>query len=102
MSVTVIRGLGDKPGENIVSSVLSTQVLQVERGRQEINSHDSDRIQVSGSVIGTEFVPPGSIVQVSEKGNQKNGYLTGISLVIDMSSNYSATSNVQIEQVDDE
>lgn len=79
MGTTVQRLPGDKPGDDIVSSVLTTTDSQLERGLYEVNTNDRDRRTVSGSVLSSEFLQPGTMRGVDIRGELKNGLLTSYS-----------------------
>lgn len=81
----VQRSPADKPGIDIVSSVLTTAPAQVERGRQEINYSMYDRRLLTGTTLKTDFVRPGDIVQIQENGESQNGKSTGFNLRISRS-----------------
>lgn len=75
MGVIVQRLPGDRVGDAIVSAVLTTTEAQLERGLFEVNTQDRDRKTVSGSVISSEFLIPGSMRGVDLRGKLTNGLL---------------------------
>lgn len=82
----IIRGAGDKPGADITSEVLTNLQAQRERGRQEINANDSDRVMETLTLINTAFVTPGSTAQIQSRGLKRNGRVTSFSLQLTPSS----------------
>ena len=66
-AIRVTRGLGDRPGPDIVDELLTSDAVRVNRGRAEIDKNGSDRVSVSvnGGWIG--FIPPCSLVQVNDQ-----------------------------------
>ncbi len=76
MSVIVQRQPADKPGDEIISSVLTTTDAQRERGAYEINSNMDDRIILDGATMGLDFIQPGTMVTTDSKGIMKNGLVT--------------------------
>jgi len=75
MSTTVQRLPADRPGEAIVSAVLTSGESQLERGRYEVNTEDRDRRTVSVDIVECDFIQPGGLHAVDNKGTQKNGLL---------------------------
>lgn len=98
MSVIVTRFPGDKPGPNIVDPILKTREAQEERGRQEINTNGSDRVLESGTIIGTGFKKPGSMLQISNDQGVVKAKLTSFSLQI-VSQPFSLTSSIRAERI---
>jgi hypothetical protein len=92
MSVTVQRLPGDKIGDAIVSSVLTTVASQVERGTYEVNTQDRDRKTVSGEVISSEFLQPGTMHGVDIKGELKNGLLKSFKYSLSATANSTKVS----------
>jgi hypothetical protein len=79
MSV-IQREPADKPGDEIVSSILATPASQIERGRQEINYSSTDRVIKSGVIVASAFILPGSVVAVQDRSNISLGMLTEFSI----------------------
>lgn len=99
MSVIVKRGDGDNPGESISDAVLTTDEALVERGLAEINENDSDRVIETGNIVGTDYMKPGSVVNVKQKnGAEYKGYLTSFVFSVN-SSPFSLLSSLQVERI---
>ena len=98
MAVVVKRGLGDKPGPDIVDPLLSSEASLIERGRQEINANDSDRVEESGSMIGADFLRPGAIAQSSSAEGSFKAYVDSFSFSVQTDS-FSVTSFVKMERI---
>lgn len=79
MATTVQRLPADKPGEAIVSAVLTSVDSQLERGRYEVNTNDRDRRTVSVDVFDSTFIQPGGLHAIDNQGSQKNGLLVSYS-----------------------
>jgi len=67
-SIIVTRGLGDRQGADISETLLTSETVQINRGRAEIDKNSTDRVKVamSGGHIG--YIPPCSLVQVNDSG----------------------------------
>ena len=50
------RQPADKPGPDIVDTVLVSDPARIERGRQEINYNSSDRVLKTLAIIDSEFI----------------------------------------------
>ena len=81
--IIVQRAPADKPGEDIVSSVLVSVAAQVERGRQEINYNSIDRVIKTGAVVASEFITPGAMVSVQNQDGVAIGMLTEFAISIE-------------------
>lgn len=79
MSTTVQRLPADKPGDDIVSAVLTSTESQLERGSYEVNTEDRDRRTVAVDVFDSEFIQPGGLHTIDNRGALKNGLLTNFS-----------------------
>lgn len=98
MPVTIVsRYPGDKPGDNIVSSVLTTVEAQEERGRGEVNYSAHDQVLESGNLIGTSFIRPGRIVSVIRTESSTKEKVTSFSLNV-RNEGFSITSAIQTER----
>lgn len=98
MTVLVSRSPGDKPGPNIVDSVLTTRDAQTERGRGEINENGVDRVLESGTIIGTEFKKPGKIVKMIKDEGATNHRLTHFNFTV-VADPFSLTSSINTEGI---
>lgn len=94
----VERPPADKPGPEIVSSILVSTLSQIERGRQEINYHSTDRLLRTGVINDMSFVQPGVIVEIQDKSGASRGMVTGFSLSISASKKQiTSSSNLIVE-----
>jgi len=99
MGIIVQRQPGDKPGDDIVDSVLTTVEAQKEAGTYYINHNMDDRIVYTGSQISLDFLQPGVMVTVDNKGIEKNGLLTKYSGRISIGESVDITSQVTVETI---
>ncbi len=96
----VQRQPADKPGDDIVDTILISASSQIERGRQEINYNSTDRVIKTGSVVSPSFVEPGVIIEIQDKSGNTKGMVTGFSLSISSGNKEINTStNVIVECV---
>ena len=99
MAVIASRPPGDKPGPDIVDSILSTDLSQRERGRQEINFHSTDRVIESGNLIGTSFIRPGSMVQITNSKESFKAKVTSFAFSIIGGDTYDEYSSIVSERI---
>jgi len=99
MGTIVQRSPADKPGEEIVSSILTTVDARKERGTYEVNNEMDDRIIVDGTVVDLDFYQPGSVVRVDNKGVVKNGLVTKCGGHIKIGTDVDVRSQVTVEQI---
>lgn len=97
-AAVVKRGLGDRPGDEIIDSALTSDAAIGERGRQEINANDSDRINGSGTVIGTEFLRPGKMTNIDTSQGSYNAKIKSFSLTVG-NKPFSITSSIETEAI---
>lgn len=71
VDLVVIRGAGDKPGNDISSELITSDAVAVSRGRAELDQHSSALQEVSLTLVYTSGIKLGEIVQVH---NQLEGY----------------------------
>ena len=76
----VQRAPADKPGEDIVSSVMVSENAKVFRGTQEINYSSTDRTIKEGELVSSAFVRPGALVSVDGHGITVRGKVTDFSV----------------------
>lgn len=98
MGITVQRHPADKPGDDIVSSVLTTVASQLESGTHAINDGD-DRIIYIGSVVDMDFIQPGEMEKLDVKGVEKVGLIAGISGHISLKGGLSMNTQLTIETI---
>jgi hypothetical protein len=97
----VIRGEGDRPGNDITDALLTAPVAQVERGRIEIDKSFSQRVDVSADTVFIGWVAPGSLVQVAD--NDYGVYpaqVMGITIVVERPAleDFSYTTSFDLER----
>lgn len=90
----VYRQAGDKPGPDISESVLTTLASRIERGTQEINANDTDRVLETLSILSTTFVAPTKIASIQSRGRIRNGDVSSFSLQI---ANSRISSSIVVE-----
>ncbi len=64
MGIIAQRPPADKPGPDIVSSVLTDLESQLERGRQEINYNVPDKLITSGRILEVSYIRPGDMAEI--------------------------------------
>jgi hypothetical protein len=100
MATTVQRLPADKPGEAIVSAVLTSVEAQLERGRYEVNTEDKDRRTVSADIVECDFIQPGGLHTIDNKGFQKNGLLVNFDYSCEASTDsVSVTTTMKLETI---
>ena len=99
MAVIASRAPGDKPGPDIVDSILSSDLSQRERARQEINFHSTDRVIESGNLIGSSFIRPGSLAQITSSRETFRVKVTHFTFTIDSNGDYDQYSSIQSERI---
>lgn len=87
----------DKPGDEIVSSILKTPASQMERGLQEINFSSTDKIIKNCVLTIDEFVQPGELINLQNSEGVSTGMLTDYSIRV---SNGVITSDITSEHVE--
>ena len=97
MSVDVQRSPADKPGEAIVSEILTTVASQVECGTYAINDTADDRINYSGSVFGLYYYEPGDMAEVDNFGVIKNGLISRCAGSIKLGDNPTIKTTITVE-----
>ena len=75
MSTVVQRAPSDRPGDAIISSILTTVSARLERGTYEVNDQMDDRVIMDGSVVDLDFYQPGGMCRVYNRGSVKNGLI---------------------------
>ncbi len=94
------RPPADKPGPDIVDSVLVSTVAQLERGRQEINYHSTDRVLKVGALINSDHVQPGVLREIQDKSGGVRGKVTKHSVNISVEKEkFSISTNIEVECV---
>jgi hypothetical protein len=100
ITVIVKRGAGDRPGPDISDSLITSDQVAVDRGQAEIDKNCSDRAMVptTGPLIG--WVPPCSLVSVTEMEGTWRGVVNKCSLSFDIGSDgqFTARTDLEIER----
>ncbi len=76
----IIRGSGDKEGEEIICSSLTDLASQTERGRNEIEINHLDKNTKVVSLLKNTIVLPGTMCQLVGKEGTKAALTTGFSI----------------------
>ncbi len=99
MSILVQRQPADKPGDDIVDSILTTPEAQLERGTHAINHNDRDRMIATGTVERVDFVSPRLMVRIMNKGVSKIGLVSKFSGHISISDSVDIHSQITVELI---
>lgn len=98
MNVTARRGLGDKPGDEIVDDLLVVEGAGLARGAAEINFHCSDRIILKGSGPKNDFMAPGDLVEIVDKEHSYRGIVKMYGRQYNLDEDkFTITTNMEIE-----
>lgn len=101
MSVRVVvsRPPGDKPSpESVIDPLLDNVPAAQERGRQLLNESDSDRMEEAGTIIGTDYIQNGVIVQIKNSHEDFRSMVTNFTLDI-TGSPFMISSAIRAERV---
>lgn len=100
ISVIVKRGLGDRPGPDISDPLITSEQVAVDRGTAEIDKNSTDRAMVptTGPFIG--WIPPCSLVNVTEMEGSWRGVVNRCALTFDigMDGQFTARTDLEIEK----
>jgi len=101
ISVIVERPPADKQGPDISDPLITSEVVAVERGRNEIDFSYSDREIVSGELPYRDWIAPGSIVAIQDMEIPEwRAMATGCTISVTRSGNdFSAACNLSLERV---
>lgn len=99
MGIIVQRPPADKPGGDIISSVLTTADAQLERGTYEIDESSSDRIILTGSVVRTDHIQPGAMASIDNNGEVSIGVISAYSGSIRFGKEFSIRQQITVETV---
>ena len=97
MKIIVQRGIGDKPGIDIVDPLLTTEPIGKERGRQVIDSSES-KVLEQGNCPLLPYMEPGKVSQVALTDSTFRGKVMSYSFTIDMAP-FSQSSSVSIKRL---
>ena len=80
-SIVVIRGAGDRKGEDIISPLLWTIEAKLARGTAEMGAHAEPMQSVSLTIVYRPGLRLGQLVEVNDsiQGASWRGKITGIS-----------------------
>ena len=99
-TVIVKRGLGDRPGSDISDPLINSDQIAINRGQAEIDKVCSDRAMVptTGPFIG--WIPPCSLVHVSEMEDSFRGVVHRCALTFDIGEGgqFTARTDLEIEK----
>jgi hypothetical protein len=86
-------------GDDISDVLLVNEEVALERGRVEIDSVYTNRINASVSVASRDYIAPGSFVGVNDEGEIKSGLLKAINISVVRSANtFQTATNMTIER----
>lgn len=101
MKIEVTRAPADRQGQDIVDALLTTEQAGIERGRQEIDRHSTNRMIERGTCPQLPHMATGILVNVTTARGSYRGQLTSWALTIDISEDgreFSATTAISIER----
>lgn len=99
--ITVIRGLGDRPGPDIVDALLTTDRLKVARGRAEIDEA-TPVVPVAISQPLTGWIERGTLFEITDiEYRQYRGMVVASELVYELSADgeFTATTDMTVERL---
>lgn len=65
-SVVVVRGIGDRKGQDIVDALLADTSAKIERGRVELDEHDKPSQDVTLEIVYRPGLRLGQLVEVHD------------------------------------
>lgn len=79
-SIVVVRGLGDRKGQDIVEALLSSVSAKLERGRVEMDKHNQPEQAITLEIVYRKGVRRGQLVEVVDaaQGQVWRGKITSI------------------------
>jgi len=100
ISVIVQRTPADRQGPDISDPLITSEPVAVERGRNEIDYHSSNREFISGNGPLRGFIRPGLLVRVADMENAPYlAKVTACALVLTRSdTNFEADINLTLER----
>ena len=101
MKVIVQRAPGDRPGPDIVDSLLTSEPAAIARGRREIDHSTAIRSLENGNCPLLPAMETGSLLHVTTARGSYRGKLTLWATTIDISEDgreFTATTSVSIER----
>ena len=101
ISVIVERAPGDKQGPDISDPLITSPLVAVERGRNEIDAKCSSREPITSTGPYNGFIRPGSMNEVADSEQQVwRGMVKSCAVVINRNGDtYTADTNLTIERV---
>jgi len=100
INVIVMRGAGDRPGPDISDALITSEQVAVDRGTAEIDKNSTDRAMVptTGPFIG--WIPPCSLVHVTEMEGSWRGVVDKCALSFDIGNDgrFTARTDLIIEK----
>lgn len=101
MKIEVTRQPADRQGPDIVDAMLTTEQAGVERGRQEIDKHSTNRVIERGNCPQLDYMATGSLVNVTHARGSYRGKLKSWAMTIDISQDgrdFSISTAISIER----
>lgn len=99
--IIVIRGDGDRPGDDIIDPLMSTVAVAIQRGRNEIDT----AALADGEALITTFLPEaalGHLIEVLDpaQGGAWRGKVTGLvhQVTLDESGNMAIESRLDVRK----
>lgn len=100
MHLCVIRGLGDKPGEDIIDGLISTDAVALARGASELDTHATIMQGVDIDIVFRTGVQLGMVAEVHDllNGDIWIGKIVGISHASNGGDNPSLVSSLTLNR----
>lgn len=102
IQVLVTRYAGDRRGPDISDALITSEAVAIERGRNEIDAANPDRLRIEVATPYLDWWAPGGMTRVIDAGGGLSGKITawGMTVSIDPSG-YQAAVNLTVEAVPD-
>ena len=68
MIIRVSRGTASNPGPDIIDELMTTELVGIARGRNELDEHGSNKNNYQLSLPFLTLVLPGALVEVADSG----------------------------------
>jgi len=101
ISIIVQRAPADRQGPDISDPLIATEAQAMARGRAEIDQNSTDRVQSSETCPMLGYMPPGSILSVTDvQLGQYRAMLKSFAVTIDRQADgsFSAVTNITKER----
>lgn len=103
IDIIVQRSPADNQGPIVSNRLISTDAVGISHGTALIDENCSNRVVLSGSMLAHEFIPPGTLVKITDnKIGQYVAMVMSFSTTIEASGNeIHAVTNIVVERVDE-